>query len=196
MQFSLNFLKEFLKVDLEADKLATFLTMAGLEVGHFHPEGNDWVFEVEITSNRYDWLSILGIAREAAAATSAQIKVECPKIIKKPLLKTRSIKIESLKDCVSYVARVIRNVEVFPSSATLKERVVNCNINSINNVVDITNYCMLKWGNPLHAFDEDKLEGNIYIRRARQEEKFLGIDEKERELCSENLVISDDKKVI
>ncbi|MFA5270755.1 MAG: phenylalanine--tRNA ligase subunit beta [Candidatus Omnitrophota bacterium] len=196
MQFSLNFLKEFLRVDLKADKLASLLTMAGLEVGHFHPEGADWVFEVEITSNRYDWLSILGIAREAAASIGAQIKLEHPKIVKKPLLKTRTIKIESLKDCSAYIARVIGNIEVKPSDATLKERVVNCNINSINNVVDITNYCMLKWGNPLHAFDEDKLEGNIYIRRARNGEKFIGIDEKERELCPENLVIADDKKVI
>ena len=196
MRFSLNFLKEFLKVDLKADKLASLLTMAGLEVGHFHQEGDDWVFEVEITSNRYDWLSILGIAREAAASSGAQIKLEHPEVVKKPLLKTRTIKIESLKDCSAYIARVIRNIKVSPSSTTFKERVINCNINSINNVVDITNYCMLKWGNPLHAFDEDKIEGNICIRRARQGERFLGIDEKERELCLENLVIADDKKVI
>ncbi|MFA6282352.1 MAG: phenylalanine--tRNA ligase subunit beta [Candidatus Omnitrophota bacterium] len=196
MRFSLNFLKEFLKVDLQVDKLASLLTMAGLEVGHFHQEGDDWVFEVEITSNRYDWLSILGIAREAAASIGSQIKLEYPQVIKKPLLKTRSIKIESVKDCPAYVARVIRNIKVSPSDTVLKERVVNCNINSINNVVDITNYCMLKWGNPLHAFDEDKIEGSIYVRRARQGEKFLGIDEKERELCPENLVIADEKKVI
>ncbi len=196
MRFSLNFLKEFLKVDIKTDKLVSLLTMAGLEVEHFEAVGSDWVFDVEITSNRYDWLSILGIAREAAASLGKEIEVKYPKVTKTPLLKTRTIKIESLKDCPTYVARVIRGIKVSPSDTTLKERVVNCNINAINNVVDITNYCMLKWGNPLHAFDEDKIEGDIYIRRARQGEKFIGIDEKERELCPENLVIADDKKVI
>ncbi|MDD4955166.1 MAG: phenylalanine--tRNA ligase subunit beta [Candidatus Omnitrophica bacterium] len=223
MRFSLAFIKEFIKIDastslsinperaacgekgrtkrveridLPAEELTKLLTMAGIEVEHFEKQGEDFIFDIEITSNRYDWLSIVGIAREVSACLSKGIDIKYPKVNKSPLIKDRIIKIENTADCPFYVARKITGVKVASSPEYLQERVVNCRINSINNVVDITNYCMLKWGNPLHAFDEDKIEGNIYIRRAKQGEKFIGIDEKERILNPENLVIADDKKVI
>ncbi|MFA5338176.1 MAG: phenylalanine--tRNA ligase subunit beta [Candidatus Omnitrophota bacterium] len=196
MRFSLNFVKELVKVDLPAGELAQLLTMAGIEVEHFEKQGEDFCFDIEITSNRYDWLSIVGIAREISACLGKKLDVKYPKVIKSPATSDKLIKIESTIDCPFYVARRIRGVTVSASPAHLKERVTNCKINSVNNVVDITNYCMLKWGNPLHAFDEDKIEGNIYIRRARDGEEFIGIDEKERILNSENLVIADEKKVI
>ena len=196
MRFSLNFVKELIRVDLPAGELAQLLTMAGIEVEHHEKLGEDHIFDIEITSNRYDWLSLVGIAREISACLGKRLDIKYPKVIKSPLIKDKQIKIESSADCPFYVARRIRNVKVAASSEYLKERVANCRINSINNVVDITNYCMLKWGNPLHAFDEDKIEGNIYIRRAKEGERFIGIDEKERILNHENLVIADDKKVI
>jgi len=196
MRFSLSFIKEFIKVDLPAQKLAQLLTMAGIEVEHHEAQGDDHVFDIEITSNRYDWLSIVGIAREVASCLGKKLDIKYPKIIKSPLIKDKLIKIENTADCPFYVARKLKGVKVSASPKFIQEKVVNCRINTINNVVDITNYCMLKWGNPLHAFDEDKIEGNIYIRRARPGEKFTGIDEKERVLNSENLVIADDKKVI
>ncbi|MCK9572815.1 MAG: phenylalanine--tRNA ligase subunit beta [Candidatus Omnitrophica bacterium] len=196
MRFSLNFVKELIKVDLPAEELAQLLTMAGIEVEHFEKQGEDFLFDIEITSNRYDWLSIVGIAREISACLGERFSIKYPKIVKSPLIKDKQIKIESSADCPFYIARRIRGVKVSISPAHLKERITNCKINSINNVVDITNYCMLKWGNPLHSFDEDKIEGSIYVRRARDGEKFIGIDEKERILNSENLVIADEKKVI
>lgn len=196
MRFSLNFIKEFLEVKISPQKLASLLTMAGVEVEHYEPKANDWVFDIEVTSNRYDLLSVIGIARELSVILGKSLKLKYPQVTKKPLLKGRLIKIESKSDCLFYVGRAIRNITVQPSPPWLKERVLHCNISSINNIVDITNYCMLKWGNPLHAFDEDKLEGNVYIRRAEQGEVFIGIDEKERKLTRENLIIADDKKVI
>lgn len=196
MRFSLSFVKEFIKIDLPAQKLAQLLTMAGIEVEHHEAQGNDHVFDIEITSNRYDWLSIVGIAREVSSCLGKKIDIKYPKIIKSPLIKDKLIKIENTADCPFYVARKLKGVKVSVSPGFIQEKVGNCRVNIINNVVDITNYCMLKWGNPLHAFDEDKIEGNIYIRRARSGEKFTGIDEKERVLNSENLVIADDKKVI
>ncbi|MCK9614046.1 MAG: phenylalanine--tRNA ligase subunit beta [Candidatus Omnitrophica bacterium] len=196
MRFSLNFVKELIKIDLPAEKVAQLLTMAGIEVEHFERQGEDYVFDIEITSNRYDWLSIVGIAREIAACLGKKLDIKYPKVIKSPLIKDKLIKIENSTDCPFYIARRIRGVTISASPGQLKERVINCRINSINNAVDITNYCMLKWGNPLHAFDEDKIEGNIYIRRAKEGEKFIGIDEKERILNRENLVIADDSKVI
>jgi len=196
MRFSLSFIKEFIKIDLPAQKLAQLLTMAGIEVEHHEVLGNDHVFDIEITSNRYDWLSIIGIAREVSSCLGKKIDIKYPKIIKSPLIKDKLIKIENTADCPFYVARKLKGVKVSVSPRLIQEKVTNCRINTINNVVDITNYCMLKWGNPLHAFDEDKIEGNIYIRRARPGEKFTGIDEKERILNYENLVIADDKKII
>ncbi|MDD4183307.1 MAG: phenylalanine--tRNA ligase subunit beta, partial [Candidatus Omnitrophica bacterium] len=196
MRFSLNFVKDLFEVKESPEKIAQLLTMAGIEVEHHEAQGSDHVFDIEITSNRYDWLSMIGIAREVSACLGKKLNIKYPKVIKLPLIKDKLIKIENTADCPFYVARRIRNVKVTASPEYLKERIVNCRINSVNNVVDITNYCMLKWGNPLHAFDEDKIEGNIYIRRAKEHEKFVGIDEKERILNSENLVIADDRKVI
>lgn len=196
MRFSLNFVKEFIKIDLPAERLASVLTTAGIEVERYGQEGADYSFDIEITSNRYDWLSILGIAREFSACLDKKITLKYPKVNKSPIFKNKLIKIENQKDCLFYAARRINNVNISASPTWLKERVMNCGINSINNAVDVTNYCMLKWGNPLHAFDEDKIEGDIYIRRAKDGEKFIGIDEKEYILNKENLVIADSKKVI
>ena len=167
MRFSLNFVKDLLEIKENPEDVVKILTMAGIEVEHFEKQGNDFLFDIEITSNRYDWLSIVGIAREMSACLGKRFDIKYPKIAKAPALTGKQIKIESLADCPFYVARRISGVKVSASSGPFAERVVNCKINSINNAVDITNYCMLKWGNPLHAFDEDKIEGNIYVRRAK-----------------------------
>jgi len=196
MKFSLNFIKEFLKIEVNPKKLATLLTMAGMEVESVEASGDDFIFEIEVTTNRYDWLSMIGIAHEVSAVLGKTLNFKYPTILEKPVFNTPKIKIEDKIDCPYYIGRLIKNVKVSPSSPWLKKRVVNCGISSVNNIVDITNYCMLKWGNPLHAFDYDKVEGDIYIRRARNKEVFLGIDDKERILSPQNLVIADSKKVI
>jgi phenylalanyl-tRNA synthetase beta chain len=196
MRFSLNFIREFLKVETSAEELASLLTMVGLEVEHFEKCADDWVFDVEVTSNRYDWLSMLGIGREVASCLGVPLEVKYPPIVKKPGFDEKKILIQDTKDCPFYVGRVLRDVTIKESPAWLRERITHCGLNAVNNVVDITNYCMLKWGNPLHAFDKDKLEGNIHIRRAKAGELFVGIDAKERILKDTNLVIADDKKVV
>ncbi|MBU2101762.1 MAG: phenylalanine--tRNA ligase subunit beta [Candidatus Omnitrophica bacterium] len=196
MRFSLNFIKEFVDVLLPARELANRLTMVGMEVEHFEPCGDDWVFDIEVTSNRYDWLSMLGIAREVAAACGCRARIVYPDIPKKPLLSEPAIIIEDERDCPLYIARVIRSVTIKDAPAYMRSRLINCGLTSINNVVDITNYCMLTWGNPLHAFDADKLHGDIYVRRAKSGEQFIGIDGKERRLSEVNLVIADSKKVV
>ena len=196
MKISLNFLKEFFEVDVPKDKLVSILTMAGIGVGALEEVDGDITAEIEVTSNRYDWLSVVGLARELAASLDKKLDIDYPKVTKIPVYKGKNIIIADPKDCPLYVARFFSCAKVAPSPAWLKERVLHCGINSINNVVDITNYNMLKWGNPLHAFDAKKIEGDIYIRRARQDEQFVGLDDKERQLTSENLVIADDKKII
>lgn len=196
MRFSLNFVREFLKVDVSAKELAQRLTMAGMEVEHFAAQGNDEVFDIEVTANRYDWLSILGISREIASCFGQKLSVKYPRVVMSPICKEKKIIIEDKTDCSFYIGRAIRNIKVEESPKWLRERVSHCGHNAVNNIVDITNYCMLKWGNPLHAFDEDKINGDIYIRRARQNEVFVGIDDKERVLTKDNLVIADVEKVI
>ena len=203
MRFSLNFIKEFLDIDADTEKLVEILTQAGMEVEHYQKAGNDWIFDIEVTTNRYDWLSLVGIAREIAACLPAgqagvhkRFSLPSVKLVKKPLLVSPRIVIENPKDCPYYIGRVIRGSKIAASPGWLRDRVANCGLSVISNAVDITNYCMLKWGNPLHVFDLDKIEGSIYIRRAKSGEKFIGIDEKERSLTTENLVIADDKKVI
>jgi len=196
MRFSLSFVREFLKVDLKPAELANRLTMAGMEVEALEKVGNDWVFDIEVTTNRYDWLSVAGIAQEIAAVLGQNFKIKYPLSLKEQALKERQIIIEDLKDCPYYIGRSIKGVKPKASTKNLKELIDNCGLTSVNNIVDITNYCMLKWGNPLHAFDEDKLEGNIYIRRAKKGESFIGIDGKRRVLDKNNLVIADSKKIV
>ncbi|MFA7676660.1 MAG: phenylalanine--tRNA ligase subunit beta [Candidatus Omnitrophota bacterium] len=196
MRFSLNFIKEFLDIELAPSKLAQILTMAGMEVEGFKQLGADWVFDIEVTTNRYDWLSMTGIAREIAAILGKKLNISQPPVLGGKNYWSRSIKIEDNQDCSCYVARVLREVNVVSSSCQTQQLLFNCGLTSVNNVVDITNYCMLKWGNPLHAFDEDKIQGNVCVRRAREGEVFLGIDDKQRTLTGQNLVVADDKKVI
>ncbi|MDD3296275.1 MAG: phenylalanine--tRNA ligase subunit beta [Candidatus Omnitrophica bacterium] len=196
MRFSLNFIKEFLDIKIEPERLSQVLTMAGMEVESLQKLGSDWVFDIEVTTNRYDWLSITGISREIAAVLGKKLKLKEPPALTGKIYKARSIKIEDSQDCPYYIAKVLRQAKVAPGDLKVQQFLANCGLTSVNNVVDITNYCMLKWGNPLHAFDEDKIEGNVCVRRARKGEIFLGIDDKERELTGQNLVIADDKKVI
>ena len=194
MKFSLKFLEEFLNLKgITPAELAEKLTMAGLEVSQVERKGEDFVFEVEVTPNRYDLLSIIGIAYEVSALFKKKIKFPRINLRTRPLLNL-SLKIENQGDCPLYTARLIRGVKVGPSPDWLKHRLTNLGINSVNNVVDITNYCMLKWGQPLHAFDFDKIGNIISVRRAQKGEKLLCIDNKERELSSEVLVIADENK--
>lgn len=196
MRFSLKFIQQFLKLDLKPASLAQKLTMAGMEVEALEKIGDDWIFDIEVTTNRYDWLAMVGIAQEIAAVLGRKLKIEYPQISKQPVLGDPAIIIEDAKDCPYYIGRLIKGVKVGAPSLNLKNLITNCGLTSVNNVVDITNYCMLKWGNPLHAFDQDKLEGNIYIRRAKKGESFIGIDEKSRALDKNNLVIADSKKIV
>jgi phenylalanyl-tRNA synthetase beta chain len=197
MRFTYNWLKEFVNVKIPAQELAKKLTMAGLEVVSAEPEGNDFVFEAEVTSNRPDCLSIVGIAREVAAITGKKLS-RYPVI---PLSRLNrqtgkqanrlTINIENKKDCPLYNAKIIRDVKVAPSPGWLKARLELVGCRSINNVVDITNYIMFTWGQPLHAFDLDKLNSDrVSVRRARAGEKLVIIDGQEKALDADILVIA------
>ncbi len=202
MKLTYNWLKDFLEIKITPGVLADKLTMAGLEVKSVEERDGDFVFEVEITSNRPDWLSIVGVAREVAAITNTKRKTQSVK----PQSKIKNFKrtgngfkieIEDKKDCPIYSAKIIKNVIVGSSPDWLRKRLELIGCRSINNIVDIANYVLFTYGEPLHAFDLDKLTaGKIVVRRARKNEKIISIDSVTRSLDADILVIADQEKPI
>jgi len=195
-----NWLKEFVEIKITPKALAEKLTMAGLEVTSLEEKEQDVIFEVEVTSNRPDCLSVLGIAREVAAITGKKLKlpeVSGRRVRRSPGHQAIAIKIEDKKDCPLYTAKVIRNVKVGPSPDWLKKRLELVGCRSVNNVVDITNYVLFEWGEPLHAFDLDRLNQEaIIVRRAKNGERLTTIDAEERLLNRDILVIADREKAV
>ncbi|MBU5590636.1 phenylalanine--tRNA ligase subunit beta [Clostridium sp. MSJ-4] len=157
------------------------------------------VIDFEITSNRPDCMSIVGIARETAATLGIEYKI--PNIDYKTSNKENIkdlIKVE-VKDplCKRYMARVIKNVEIKPSPSWMQERLLEAGVRPINNIVDITNFVMLELGQPMHAFDMREIKSNsIVIDRAKAEEKFITLDEVERVLDESILTIRDGEKAV
>ncbi|MFN3967219.1 MAG: phenylalanine--tRNA ligase subunit beta, partial [Endomicrobiia bacterium] len=144
--------------------------------------------------NRPDCLSIIGIARELSAKLKLNLKM--PEVYQTEKSKdTFSVEIVELDLCRRYIACLLKNVNVKHSPLKIKLRLKKCGLRPINNIVDITNYVLLEFGHPLHAFDFEKLNGNkIIVRKAKQKERILGLDGKEYELDEEMLVISDSEK--
>jgi len=199
MRVSYSWLKEYVDIKVAPEKLAQLLTMAGIEVISLDNVDNDAIFEIEVTPNRPDCLGVIGIAREIAAITGK--KLQSPKIILEKDTKGRllnfGLKIVDKKGCPRYVGRTIANVKVGPSPAWLKRRLEAVGIRCINNIADITNYVLLETGQPLHAFDFDKLcDGKIVVRRAKVGEKIIAIDGQEKQLDHETLVIADGRRPV
>lgn len=153
----------------------------------------DTVFELEVTPNRADCLSAVGIARELAAVYRTPLAQ--PNIAGVSEAREEQapwVRVEDAVGCPRYTARLLENVTVGPSPDWMKQRLERSGIRAINNIVDITNYVMLELGQPLHAFDRDLLEeGRVVIRRAKAGEKMRTLDEQERELDPSILVIAD-----
>lgn len=157
------------------------------------------VVEYEITSNRADCFSILGIAREAAATFNKPFKFLEIKVEEAGgnAEEMASVTIHNDKLCPRYAARIIKNVKVGPSPKWLKERLISAGLRPINNIVDITNYMLLEFGQPMHAFDYDKLAGHeIHVRNAKQNEKFVTLFGEEVTLDESMLVIADREKAV
>ncbi len=158
------------------------------------------VMELEITPNRPDCLSIIGMARETAASLNKVLKYPVINIVKQQgdiseLVK--SIEVEDSSLCPRYYAKVIKDVEVKESPLWLQTRLMEAGVRPINNIVDVTNYVMLEYGQPLHAFDLDTLEGSkIIVRSAKDGETIKTLDESERNLDNSMLVIADEKSPI
>jgi phenylalanyl-tRNA synthetase beta chain len=156
----------------------------------------DTVLDVEITPNRGDLLSHFGLAREIAALTSKPVRLPSTSAGSAPAVQEKGVVILALREGPLYSARRIENVKVGPSPDWLRAKIESVGIRSINNVVDVSNFVMLELGQPTHAFDADKLDGDINVRLAREGEKFLALDGKTYPLSPGNLVIADDQRAI
>ncbi len=198
MKLTFRWLNEFVELAQPPEQIAEALTMAGLEVESVEPLApalkaeQDWVMEVAVTPNRGDCLGILGMAREVAALTGGKLKLPAfSPYAKDQESETRvAVEIENPRLCARYSARLIYDVRGAPSPDWMRRRLEACGIRSINNVVDVTNYVMLETGQPLHAFDCDRLaEKRIVVRQAEETGKFVTLDGIERNLAPEDLLI-------
>ena len=198
MNTSYSWLKDLIDIDLSADQVADELTRVGVTVEGVHPSGDDFVLDIDLTSNRPDCLSHLGIARELAAITGRELKAPVAGEPEVPLPAVLAHDVVAIQDpdlCYRFTARMIKNVKIGPSPDWLVERLEAIGERSINNVADITNYVMHELGQPMHSFDLDKLSGNrLIIRRAKPGETIRTLDEADRKLDDTMLVIADADK--
>ncbi len=154
--------------------------------------GASAVLDIDLTPNRSDCYSIIGMARETAATLGIKSKIEEPKAVKTQSDKKMKVEIQDKDLCPRYIAKVIEGVTIAPSPDWMQKRLIASGIRPINNVVDVTNYVLLEWGQPLHAFDLDKLAGNkIIVRKAKNKERIETLDDTFRELDPKDLVIAD-----
>jgi phenylalanyl-tRNA synthetase beta chain len=199
MIVSRNWLAEYVSLPTSVEELTNRLTMSGLNLEEFHDvhEGltkPDVAVDVEVTSNRPDCLGHIGVAREVSVLFQKPLTIPAAAVTEgaDKALAATSVSIEASDLCPEYHARVIRGVKIGPSPVWLKDRLAAVGINSVNNVVDVTNFVMMECGQPLHAFDLDRLNGGrIVVRRAVKGETITAIDQRQYSLSEDMCVIAD-----
>jgi len=199
MKILSNWIREYVPGITVSDReLADDLTLRGIAVdGVFDLGAHGSLFEMDITTNRVDAMNHYGIAREAATIYGLALKpLDASLPPARPSAKPFQVKIEEPKLCGRFTARVLRNVRIAPSTGIVAERFRLLEQKPIWNAVDATNYVTLAMGHPTHAFDLDKLEGGIVVRRARKGEKLKTLDGVERTLDPDDLVVADEKKAV
>jgi phenylalanyl-tRNA synthetase beta chain len=194
MKISLNWLSDYIKTDYSAEQVAEILSDLGFPCEGIEKLVDDTVIDVEVTSNRGDCLGYIGIARELAAGTGAELilpKIELEES-DKDVAELASVQIDKPELCGRYTARVIEGVKVGPSPEWMKKRLEAIGLRSVSNVVDATNYAMIETGQPPHAFDFDKIaQGKIIVRKALTGERIVSIDGTQCDLNPDMLVITD-----
>ncbi|MDP9361443.1 MAG: phenylalanine--tRNA ligase subunit beta, partial [Acidobacteriota bacterium] len=208
MKFSRQWLNDYVDLsDLSDDEIGVRLTEIGHAVESAEAHGDDTVFDLEITTNRVDAMSHLGIARELAAALGREANVGRT-LQSDPSHTGRTgesdlreggvtIRINAPEMCARYTALVIRNIAVKPSPPLIQKRLEEAGLRPINNIVDITNYVMIALGHPLHAFDLDRLAGNtIIVRRGNRGETMKSLDGEMRKIDPDTVVIADAQRVV
>ena len=197
MKLSPKWLREFVDLSVENRRLAEDLTNAGVAVEGISGEGENMVFDAEITPNRPDAMNHYGVAREASAIYNVRLKPIKPKLPKAKPAADFAIKVEEPELCPRFSARVIRNVTIKPSPANIANRLALLDARPISNAVDASNYALLEMGKPTHAFDLDLLAGGeIIVRLAKPGETLKTLDGVERKLTTEDLVVADGQRPV
>ena len=200
MHFSENWLKEFIDINISTEELCEQLTMLGLEVDGFEKykskiTGDDSIIKLDITPNRGDCFSIIGIARELSALNG--LKVNLPKKEKVNEVLDSPIDVDICDECPRYVGRYVEGIKLNKKIPPLIiERLKLSDIRSIDPIVDITNYVLIETGQPLHAFDAKKLPNGLSVRFANNKEKIDLLDEQTLKLSKDCLVITDKTKPV
>jgi phenylalanyl-tRNA synthetase beta chain len=199
MKFSRAWLNDYVDLsDLSDDQLGVRLTEIGHAVESTEQHGDDTVFDLEITTNRVDAMSHIGMARELAAAlgrsaTGTPASPPAGSAASSP----PTVKIDAPEMCARYTALVIRNITVKPSSPLVARRLEEVGLRPINNIVDITNYVMMALGHPLHAFDLDRVAGQtIIVRRGKTGEMMKSLDGEMRKIDADTVVIADAQRPV
>ena len=195
MKISLDWLREFVDVDLPLQELIDRLTMVGLVPETVEERNGDVVLNVETYANRPDTLGHLGIAREIAAMLGLSLLEKSWPLAELPQATTEIADVQILDDdlCPRYCGLVVRDVAVGPSPDWLRRRVEAMGLRPINNVVDVSNYVLFATGQPIHAFDFGRIGGGrIVVRRAKKGETLVDLDGRKLELRPEMLVIADE----
>lgn len=197
MRVSFEWIKDFIDISAAPEEIADTLTMIGLEVEGSESVDDDTIFEVNITPNRPDCLSILGVSRELSAALNIPVKMPLHEIKGHDGGYDYSVEISKPELCNRYTGRLIKDVTIAESPDWIKKRLEKSGIRTINNIVDITNYVLLEFGHPLHAFDADKIiDKKIIIDTAKVGDKIVTLDGIERILPEGTLLIFDNVKPI
>lgn len=196
MNISYNWLRELIDLGISPSETAKALTSVGLAVEGIAEVGGDSILDIDLTSNRPDCLSHRGVARELSAITDTALRTTS-RDLDRIERSTELVTIEDPVGCRRFTARIITGVKVGPSPSWLVDRLEAIGERSINNVADITNYVMHELGQPMHAFDLDRIQdGRIVVRRAKAGETIRTLDGVDRELDSSVLMICDTRKPI
>ncbi|MCX7726811.1 MAG: phenylalanine--tRNA ligase subunit beta, partial [Chitinispirillaceae bacterium] len=169
----------------------------GKPLSYYYPD--DAIIEIELTPNRGDCLSVIGVARELAAKFGLKLKNTAKKPIEEEskIEEFISVELKALRECPRYTGRLIRGVKVKPSPNWLAQRLIMAGLRPINNVVDITNYILLEFGQPMHAFDYSKIYGKrIIVKLSEKSQKIKTLDGIEREILPEDLLITDAERPV
>ena len=197
MLIPINWLKEYVNINLPLKDLMWKLTEAGLTCETVKKINGEDVLDVEVTANRPDWMSVMGVAREAAAIQG--IKVKEPKIQSLPTpSKTLPIKlIPDFELFERWSGVIISGIKVGESPAWLKQKLLSINARPINSIVDITNFIMYEYGIPMHAFDYDAIKGSVMkVVKAQGSEEFTSVDEISYKLPKDAIIIKDTERII
>ena len=198
MKVPLSWLKDYVEIHEDPQQIAGQLQYSGTKVESVDKVDGDTVFNLEITPNRPDCLSVIGIAREIAAVYNRRLSL--PPGLSNPSVGSSNLPVSfevSQKNlCPAYSAGIIDSIRLDQSPDWMRSRLEKSGVRSINNIVDITNYVMLETGQPMHAFDFDKIRGTIRVKAARGGERLVSLDGVERILPEGAIVIEDEEKLI